>query len=148
TVMRIAGLATPSDLDSNDVVALARQGSDGPREIAICGRQADRDLEGADRAFVTVFDREWYLELTPKLDDCRLTRMGTLEDVAPAHPDIVERLHKAGINEMERRGADPALVQWYRNQGETEFPGDACFWDGYPGPAGFAAYFSRLHRDE
>jgi arylsulfatase A-like enzyme len=158
TVMGLAEVAVPASasslFDSHDVLACAREGGEGSRGLALAGATADHwqsDLEGEDsekRVLFTVFDREWCLEFTAKPENCGLVRLGSLEDVAADHPSVVEGLHAAAIDEMEHRGTDPALVGWLRSYGESGFPAACRFWDGYPGPAGFAPYFSRLYLEE
>ena len=49
------------------------------------------------------------------------------------------------LDEIERRGTDAALMAWLRSGGESEFPENPNYWDGYPGPAGFRPYFGKLY---
>jgi len=160
TVMGFAGVAVPESADcpspseSYDVLTIAREGGEGPRRLALAGGRTDDwkgDLERGDaeaHILFTVFDREWCLEFASKPENCRLTRLGSLEDVAADHLSVVEELHAAAIDEIEHRGTDPVLVDWLRRSGETEFPTECRFWDGYPGPAGYTAYFNRLYLEE
>jgi len=160
TVLGLAGVSLPEDADgrplveSYDVLALAREGRSGPRRLALAGARADHWQETMGvaepdrRILFAVFDQEWCLEFAARPDDCRLTRLGSLEDMAGDHPTVVEALHAAAIDEIEHRGADPALVEWLRSYGESEFPTTCRFWEGYPGPAGYTAYFNRLYLEE
>jgi len=147
TVMGLAGLPVPDGLDSQDVMAAARGGGRGKREVALAGVSADKWAGGreSEKIIFTVFGDEWYLEFAAKPERCRLTRYGSLEDVASTHEGIVQRLRAGGVDEIERRGADPALVAWLRTNGESEFPAECRFWDGWPGPAGYTGYFNRLY---
>ena len=145
TVASLAGVDMPEDIISHDVLAAAREGGPGSREVALAGPAANAGWgETPERILFTVLDQEWYLELAAKPEHCRLTRFGSLEDVAGEHPDVVGRLHAAGVEEIERRGTDAGLMGWLRSQGEAKFPSDASFWDGYPGPAGYRSYFQNL----
>lgn len=144
TVMGLAGLSIPDDLDSHDVLTLARQGKTGQRELALSGsdlaRSGKRNVDYKKILF-TVFDTDWYFEFALKPEDCRLTRYGSLENIAVDNPSSIERLHALAIDEIERRGTDPALVTWFKSEGESKLPGECRFWDGWPGPAGYTAYF-------
>ena len=93
----------------------------------------------------TAFDGEWSLEVSTKPENSRLVRRGSLEEVQNEHPDVVAKLHAAALDEIERRGTDAALMAWLRSGGESEFPENPNYWDGYPGPAGFRPYFGKLY---
>ena len=129
------------------MLAPASEGKAGPRKIALTGTRADGWRERADGTLFVVYDAEWCLEFSLKAEDCILTRLGSMENVAAEHADVVERLHAEALDEIERRGADPALVTWLRSAGEKPFPDSGRFFDGWPGPPGFKAYFSRLCHD-
>ncbi len=146
TAIGLAELPVPEGIESHDVLAVARAGRDGPRQVALSGRNAGPDW-AADpgRILFTVLDGEWCLEYAAAPDHCRLTRMGSLDDVAAGNPAVVQRLRAAGLEEIERRGTDPGLMQWLRAEGKADFPTQCTFWDGWPGPAGFTPYFSRLY---
>jgi arylsulfatase A-like enzyme len=146
TAMGLAGLPVPEGLDSHDVLALARDDGAGPRPVAISGsgvstRWGDRP----DHVLCTVLDREWYLELTARPEDSRLTRMGRLDDVATEHPDVAQRLREAGLEELARRGTDPQLMAWVRAEGAGPFPAEARFTDAHPAPAGWRSYFHDVY---
>lgn len=147
TVAKIAGVDVPEDLESFDVMQAARGGGDGERRLALTGCGADGWGRRTGDILFTAFDREWCIEVAAKPEDCRLTRLGTLVDVASRNAGLVSALHAAAIDKVERRGADPALVTWLRSQGEGGWPRGRRSWDGYPGPAGFQAYFQRLYLD-
>ena len=143
TVLGAVGVNMPEGIESYDVLGIAREGKDGPRSLAIAGHRADRWHSHLNETLFTVFDREWCLEVAAKPENSVLTKLGSLADESDSNPSIVETLRDTGINELERRGADPALVSWLRSQGETEFPKECRFWDGWPGPAAFAPYFAK-----
>jgi len=148
TILDLAGLPVPPGLDSHDVLSITQQGGQGPRQVALSGRGANAWQGTPNEILFTVLNQERYLEFAAQLEACRLTRYGTLDDVASEHPREVEELWTLGLAEFARRGADPALVAWIRSHGEAEFPEHACFWDGWPGPAGFTQYFNRLYLGE
>ena len=147
TVCALAGVTVPEGIDSHDVMALAGGGKDGPRNIALTGIRADSWGKQADGTLFVVYDAEWCLEFRLKPEDCVLTRLGSMDDVAAANPDVVRRLHAGALDEIERRGTDPALVTWLRSAGETDFPTGARPFDNWPPPAGYSAYFGRLCHD-
>ncbi|MBN1669853.1 MAG: sulfatase [Kiritimatiellae bacterium] len=143
TLLGIAGVPAPDDLDSHDVLAAAQAGQDGCREVALSGAAASpRWGEAKQAVLFTVFDREWYLGWTRQPEHCTLTRYGALEDSAAQQPEVVQRLHKAGLDEIARRGIDPKLLAWLRNAGETEFPTGCTFFRGGARPKGYESYWS------
>jgi len=144
TALALAGLDVPADLDAHDVLAQARAG-EGRRRVALSGRRANEWGRRDGAPLFTAFDAEWQLEVAAAPEDCRLTALGTQTDAAAQHPDVVERLHAAAIDEVERRGADPALMAWLRGGGTGEFPTDCRFFDGWPSPPGYEPYFQRLY---
>jgi len=147
TVAGLAGARVPTGLDSNDVLALARRGQPGPRSIVIAGNQV-KEWGRNEGTLLTAIDREWTLSFTAKPEASVLSRHGSFDNVASQHPAVVQRLRQAAIDEVERRGTDPALVSWLRSDGKAGFPSHAKFWDRYPGPTGYYSYFSRLYTGE
>ncbi len=147
TIAAQADVPVPAEIESIDVLSAARNGETGPRSVALSGRNPERVWAKPGAWLYTVIDGDWYLELSARPEDCKLTRMGTLDDVAADNPDVVARLYEAGVEEVSRRGIDPALMAWLRSGGDAEFPEDACFYEGHPGPAGYASYFSRTWRE-
>ena len=147
TVLGFAEIPVPSEIDSHNVLSAAASGGSGPRDLALSGEAPGlfpgTNLKGKCESFYTVFGDEFYLISNVKPEKSELVRYGSQEDAAASHPQEVELLHKAGINELERRGADPRLVEWLRSYGEGDFPEDCLFWDGYPGPAGYDIYFRK-----
>ena len=144
TVMGLAGLPAPDGLDSHDVLAIARSGGEAPRPLALSGGVARPAWAKSPEAILfTVFGHELYLEFALRPEHCRLTRLGTLDNVDD--PAAVERLRTAGIGEIERRGADPALVAWLRSSGQAPFPTDCRFSDAHPAPPGWRSYFAAIY---
>ncbi|MFQ6130480.1 MAG: sulfatase [Armatimonadota bacterium] len=149
TVMSLAGLEAPEGIDSHDVLEIAQEGAAGPRQLALSGRGVAAGARNRARHNVlfTVFDREWYLEHAVKPEDSRLTRYGSLEDIAADNQQAVEQLRAAGIEEIARRGADPRFVEWLRTDGEGELPEDCTYSDAHPAPPGWQVYFQNLYND-
>ena len=144
TVSALAGVKPPDGVDSNDVLALARAGKPSPRAVALTGTRADGWEKLAAGSLFTVYDHEWCLDFHLKCADCGLSRLGSLENEAAMHPDVVARLHAEALDEIARRGTDPALVAWLRGAGKKDFPRSARFFENWPPPAGYSAYFGRL----
>ena len=150
TVMGIAGLKTPAELDSHDVLAAARAGK-RPRELALSGWAAsgwDRPQQRKQDYLFSAFDGQWCLEVAARLENCRLVRMGGIEDVGAGHQDVVRRLHAAAIDELERRGADRELMKWLRGGGKGKFPIDCRPYDFYPPPGGYTQYWNRIYVEQ
>jgi arylsulfatase A-like enzyme len=147
TVMAIAGQETEKEIESFDVLQQAANGT-SHRDIALAGGRADNWDGQTGKCLFTAFTDEWALEFAVQPECCRLERLGTIEDVSEENPDVVRELHAAAIDGIERRDADPALVAWLKGRGEAPWPTDIEFWNGYPGPAGYAAYFSRIYLED
>ncbi|MCZ6633098.1 MAG: sulfatase [bacterium] len=142
TILNLAGVPIPEDLDGYDVLSCAQKGEDGPRKLALAGTARGWS---AQRGFFTVFDQDATLEWHPNPEDCTLTPYGSLENIAANHPDRVKQLHVDGIAELARRGADPRLIDWLKNGAEGAIPEDCPLFDGWPGPPGFRTYFARAY---
>ncbi len=141
TIMGLAKLPIPDGLDSHNILALVREGKEGPRKLALSGISADNWKLNPEKILFTAFDSDWYLEFTAKPENSRLTQYGSLENVAAENPAIVARMRESALDEIKSRGTDPALMAWLRSNGESEFPEGCRFWDGWPGPAGYIPYF-------
>jgi hypothetical protein len=59
---------------------------------------------------------------------------------------VVTRLRGAALEEMGRRGLDPALLAWLRREGEGPLPADYRTSDAHPPPPGWRTYFQNLYR--
>ena len=145
TLLGLAGAPVPEGIESYDMLAVACGERQAGRDYAVSGSAATHWQQQPEGVLFTVFDHEWALEYTARAEDCRLTRLGSLEDVAAEHPDVVERMRAAGRQEVERRGTVAPLMEWLRSEGELPFPEDCRLWDFYPGPAGWEVYFQNLY---
>jgi arylsulfatase A-like enzyme len=142
TILGLAGQTPPSELDSQNLFELARNGEPGRRQLALSGSGSNHwNSEGF---LFTAFDEEWTLLVHAKPEDSELIRRGTQECVESENSDVVERLHSAAIDEVERRGTDPLVMSWLRNRGEGPRP------RGYkwPDKGGYCPYFQRLYKGE
>ena len=144
TLCGALGVAAPAGIESHDVVAVAREGKEGARDIALSGRVTGWE-RSPDQPLFMAANREWYVEAAARLENSRLRRLGETDDCSAKHPDILADLHAAALDEIERRGLDPAIAKWVRDGGEGEWPAGARPHAHYPGPAGFRAYFQRLY---
>lgn len=140
TLLPLAGLASavPADIESYDVLALACQGSEGQRRLAL-GSSSVNTWHGAspDQVLFSAYDREWRLGVAADPGACKLERLGTQENVAADHPEIVERLYAAALAEIAHRGLDPRLLAWLESQGQDEFPAEYRVTDANPLPKGW-----------
>jgi hypothetical protein len=145
TILGIADVPVPPELESQDVLAIARRGDRGGRPYALAGQRLDGREGQPDEVFCTVFADDYYCEVTPDPVACKLTRYGTIEDVAAEQPAMVSELHAWAMNELERRGTAPEIIAWLRREGRGKYPTDCRFSDDWPGPTGFEAYWRRLY---
>ncbi len=148
TVMGLAGGKAPGELDSHDVLAVARQQRQSPRKLAVAGQPPHLWDRGEGACLFTAFDGQWCLEVAAKAEQCRLMKKGSQKDVAAKHADVVAGLHTEAMDEIDRRGTDPLVMHWLRSGGKDDFPPKARYCDRYPGPPGYTQYFVRLYRDE
>jgi len=152
TLAAMAEVEVSEDIESHDVLALAQGNGEGPRKIALAGSGADawvqRYQSNPSAILFTLFDSERVLEVALKPEDSRLSQLGSLDYVEKDHPDTVRELHAAALDEIERRGADPALMEWLRSGGDKEPPSACRFWDGWPGPEGYTQYWNRVYRGD
>jgi len=145
TLAALAGVPVPAECDSQDLLAVARGGGAGARALAVAGASADGWPGAKGEPLFSVFTQDWVLELAADPARSSLYRYGDTENRAAQHPDVAGELHAAGIAEVERRGADPALVRWLRDGGAGEFPQDVPTYRGWPKPAGFRPYWTRAY---
>ena len=66
--------------------------------------------------------QDGYLEWRPQAEDSLLTPYRSLDNIATENPDRVKTLHAAGIAELERRNADPILINWLKNGAQGGVP--------------------------
>jgi len=146
TVVGLAGGEAPADIESFNVLAAAQEGAPTPRRFALSATAADAWASDPTKAF-SLFDGEWCLLMAPRPEACRLFRMGSQTDVAAQNPAVVARLREDAIEELARRGANPALIEWFEAEGNRPFPESIPLWDGWPGPPGYEPYWQHLYRD-
>ena len=147
-VVGLAGTRAPAGVDGVDIMRIALQDGGYPREVALSGVSADNwetaSGETAEKNLFTVFSDGWCLEFAVRPEDCRLSRLGSLEHVENNHADVVEHLRAVALDELARREIDADLLDWIR--GDTDaLPDGVRLWDGWPGPCGFEPYFNRLY---
>jgi hypothetical protein len=76
--------------DSDEVTGHSVLSGRSERRVALSGApQHARWREGA--WLFTVFDRNWCLEVAADANDCRLSRLGSTENVAAADPHVIEQ---------------------------------------------------------
>ncbi len=159
TILGIAGSPVPAGLDCRNVLELPRdrgKSSIDPklatdssfgkpeRTIALSGHAA-ADWDSVPYPF-TVFGDQYYLFAALEPANSQLMRYGETNDISGDHPDIVAKLHAAGVEELERRGADHELINWIRSGGTLPFPAKRPLYDGAPMPLGYEQYFKRVYR--
>ncbi|MYF99260.1 sulfatase [Candidatus Poribacteria bacterium] len=151
TILNILGIDRPDGLEGHDFLTPARENGSGEREIALSGGSIQNWTQAGKRnkgILFTAFDQDWNIEVSAKPENSRLIKLGSIEYVQDQHQDVVAKLHAAAVEEISKRGIDPALMKWLRSGGEAEFPSGCSFFDGYPGPEGYSAYFGRLYPGE
>ncbi|MBI3973929.1 MAG: sulfatase [Chloroflexi bacterium] len=148
TVLAIAGGEPPEGAESFDVLTLARE--DGPerRRLALCGRSVDGWQQRPDGVLFSALDKESCLGVAARPEACELRRLHADENVAAQHPDVVERLRATALEEIGRRGLDPALLEWLGSEGRLPFPTEYRSTDAHPAPPGWRTYFQNLYHGE
>lgn len=144
TIMGLAGEEAPQDLDSHDILKLARGEQPSKRKVALSGVHGQLEDIGDDPIF-TLFEKEWYLLFHPQLEKCKLHRYGSQRNFASDHPEIAARLRITALEEAERRGMDPKLIEWYHNGAKGKMP-EGCRTTENEAPAGFKPYFQKTYR--
>ena len=152
TLCGVANSPVPDGIESHDILTqamgktpAARQGALSGVALGVKSNVVPGERVKADSRFFTVFGDDGYLIFDADPARCSYYRYGTEENVANFSQSEVERLHRAGIDEIERRGTDPKVVSWLRAGAHDDLPHGCVLWDGHPGPAGFTQYFFRLH---
>jgi len=148
TVLGIAGAGEEQlpEIDSYDIVKSASRASPGEREVALCGSHVAGWSGRQGKILFSVFDEEWSLGLAADPECSELQRLGSQEEVSAAFPEVVQRLWKAGIAEIKRRGLDPALAAWLESRGRAEFPASYKTTDTHPLPPQWKQYWRWLYR--
>ena len=149
TIMGIAGGKAPDGVESHDIVKLATQGAAGPRQTALAGASVGKWPEhGAETVLFSAFDDQWHLGFAANPAKCELHRLGSAEDVTAENPQVVQELRATAIDEIARRGLDPVLVAWLKDDGEGACPEDFRATDAHPAPKGWTQYWANLYQDE
>ncbi len=144
TVCALAGVPTPPEAEGRDVLAQARAGGPGTREVAIAANAPSPVWAKGQPGLFTVFDGEHSLEVAPRIEDSILRNAGSQDDASADNEGLVDELWRRGLKEMSDRGLDEGLLGWLGSHGKRDFPEDPIYWEGYPGPAGYEPYFRRL----
>jgi len=142
TILGIAGAEKALETDGFDLLRLAEEEKDSPRQVALAGRAAHLWEDDPASILFTVLDEEGYLQWAPSLEHCRLFEYGSPEAVASPDAETVQTLWELGLEEVERRRTDPALLEWLASGGTSEFPAECTAW---PGPKDWAVYWQRLY---
>ena len=141
TVMALAGHedATPTEIESYDVLKLAQEGSDGRRDLALGGSTvASWQDAGPDKVLFSAFDRTGGWASPPTQQRANWNAWEPRTTWPHEHPNVVERLRAAAIDEIAHRGLDPALLAWLRAEGQDRVPDDYRVTDANPLPPGLA----------
>ena len=144
TIANLAGAPVPENIESYDILNLARENTMGNREIALAGVARGKTMKHLQKSYFTVFDQDGYLEWHPNLEECILTAYGSLDNIASENAGRVQKLHADGLAELAHRNADPIFVDWLKNGAVGTVP-ECRLYDGYPGPEGYDMYSSRLY---
>ncbi|MGH2354462.1 MAG: sulfatase [Chloroflexota bacterium] len=152
TVLAIAGGQPPEGTESHNVVKLAQERGPGQRRgqrrLALCGRSIDTWSQHPDGVLFSTLDAAWCLGVTARPERSELRRLHHDQDVAAQHPDVVAALRAAALEEIARRGLDPALVAWLRSEGTKPFPTEYRATDAHPPPPAWRTYFQNLYLGE
>ncbi len=147
TLLRIAGGRPPEGVVSHDLLQTAQAGQ-APRSLALCGTAVHTWKQRSAGVLFSAFDTEWALGVAADPGRCELRRLGETVNVAADHPDTVVRLRQAAVEEIARRGLDPALVAWLGTEGREPLPRDYRVTDAHPAPPGWRTYFGGLYHGE
>jgi hypothetical protein len=128
-------------------VKTVREGS-APRTLALCGSSVNTWSQRSTGVLFSAFDQEWGLGVAADPGRCELRRLHEQTNVAADHPEVVERLRTAALQEIARRGLDSGLLDWLRNEGREPFPTTYRVTDAHPAPPGWHTYFGDLYHGE
>lgn len=144
TVLGIAGIDRPASWAGRDLLAGAAAADGGGRNLALAGPSIVSWRGDPHQIVFSVFNREWYLNVTADPATCRLFRYGSVEDVAAGYPAVVDEMREAGIREAACRGTDARLIDWLRSGGKTAFPEACTEWFG---PSQWRTYWQRVYEE-
>jgi arylsulfatase A-like enzyme len=156
TILSIAGAKPPENLPGFDAYSAAQNGETGTREFALSGfsPNAIKPSEFAtwpinmETSICTLFTKDCYFEFNPQPEKCKIWHYGSQEEKTGENQSKVDELYPVVMKELELRGTHPALMEWLRSQGKSEFPKDIKYAHGWPPPPGFACYYKRLYTGE
>jgi arylsulfatase A-like enzyme len=132
-------------LDGQDLLALARNGGEGRRALALSGTAADKWNPAG--ILCTLFNRDWSLEVAATPERSVLRRLGRIDEAQEEHPQVVLELHAAALDELARRGAHPELMHWLRRGGPGGIPGHVPRHAFAPMPPGYTSYWEHSYLD-
>jgi len=141
TVLALAGVDLPEDVESHDLLHLARTGAD-PRKVALAGVTAHNWDPAREPRLFTVFDRDGYLLWTPKLHESQLFSYGRDDPDENPDPVEVDHLWAAGKEEIARRGAPEELCEWLEGEAKWDLPRDCL---GPARPEGYTQYWNNYY---
>jgi arylsulfatase A-like enzyme len=145
TLLGIAGVRPPGDIESFDLLRAAQQGVAERRQVALCGRSVDTWRGEPDAVLFAALDTEWCLAVAARPEACQLRRLDSQDNVTAQHPDVVERLRAVALDELDRRGLDHGLLAWLRSEGRRPFPATYRTTDAHPAPPGWRNYTGYLY---
>jgi len=146
TIMGLIGKSAPEGIESHDLLKLAKGKSAGQRRIALAGQSIKKERwNDPDKVLFSVFDKDWRLGVAADPGKCELQRLGSIENVAAGNPEVVEQLRSVGLDEIARRGLDPALTEWIKSEGKNPFPEKYRITDAHPRPSGWEMYGNNLY---
>jgi arylsulfatase A-like enzyme len=144
TLCYLAEVVPSRSICQNDLLAQARSGGQGVRDVAIAGRAPSDNWQGGDPGLFTVFDGDWSLEVALTPEGSILRHRDSQEDVSAENEALARRLWEKGVETIHQRRLDGGLWGWLHSRGERDFPDAPTYWEGYPGPPGYEPYFRRL----
>ncbi|MDF1515544.1 MAG: sulfatase [Anaerolineae bacterium] len=140
TVLGLAGINHADPSPGSDIIA--NQGTS--RSLAIGGPSIN-SWQGDPRQIVmTLFDEGWYLNIAADPAACRLYQYGAVENMASENMGIVMQLRDKAWHELSQRATHPAVIDWLRSGGATQFR-DA--WSAWIGPENWTTYWERVYEE-
>jgi len=140
TVLGLAQVPAPDCADGDNQLAQESRS----RSLALGGRCVDSWRGNPQEIVMTVFDDEWYINISADASSCRLYRYGSVEDVAARHPEVVALLREKCWDELGHRDVQPGLIDWLASGGAAPF---SKAWVQWGGPAGWSTYWGRVYEE-
>lgn len=143
TIAKWGGAALPDEFPGNDLIEIAQNEVKG-RDIALTGDSVDAWEERSEEPLFSAFDGKWCLHFKPEIEDCKLTKRASQEDLSKENPQIVKNLHKKALEEIKSRGLDPKLINWLESEKKEQFPDNYQITNANPTPPGWSGdYWKR-----